>query len=186
MPNVDEYRDRILTYDRVDLITLWNDIREESTVPEWPPGKALEYLFLRAFQMESADVEWPYEVTLGAQGDKALEQIDGAVYAGGLACLVECKDTKDRINVEPIAKLRNQLLRRPGSAIGIVVSRSGFTDPAVTLAQFCAPQTILLWDGEDLQLALREVRIVETLVKKHRHCIERALPVYKIPVEDLP
>ncbi len=186
MPNDNKYRDMILACDREDLWTLWIDICDDNTGPEWTPGKALEYLFLRAFHMEGADVEWPYEVSLGAEGDKVLEQIDGAVYAGGLACLIECKDTKDSINVEPIAKLRNQLLRRPAAAIGIVVSRNGFTEPAITLAQFSAPQTVLLWDGEDLKNALRDERMVETLVKKHRFCVEWALPFYKPLSEDLP
>ena len=185
MPSTKAGFSRLIAFDRDDLMILWNDITEDNTAPEWAPGKALEYLFLRAFHMESADVAWPYGVTLGSEGAEVVEQIDGAVYVRGLACLIECKDTRGPINVEPIAKLRNQLLRRPGSAIGIVVSRSGFTDSAVTLAQFCAPQTILLWDGEDLELALQEERIVDTLFKKYRFCIERALPIYKTRVEDL-
>jgi hypothetical protein len=53
-----------------------------------------------------------------------VEQIDGVVYSDELACLVECKDEAGKVNFEPIAKLRNQLLRRPGAAIGMVFSRS--------------------------------------------------------------
>jgi hypothetical protein len=61
--------------------------------------------------------------------------------------LIECKDTFKEVNIEAIAKLRNQLLRRPAATIVSVFSRSGFTEAKVTLTGFVAPQTILLWRG---------------------------------------
>jgi len=166
-----EYVERISAFDRADLVTLWWEITQ-GQAPEWAPGKALEYLVLRAFQLEDAQVQWPYRVTHGDESGETLEQIDGAVYTDGLACLVECKDKNERINIEPIAKLRNQLLRRPGSAIGMVVSRSGFTEAAVTLARFAAPQAIVLWDGEEVGYAIRRECVRSALVKKYRCLVE--------------
>ena len=49
-------------------------------------------------------------------GEDEVEQIDGIVYAEGLACLVESKDQIKAVNFEPIAKLRNQLFSGKTSA----------------------------------------------------------------------
>jgi hypothetical protein len=177
-----DYEKKIAGYGWDTLLNLWNGI-ESGNTPDWEAGKALEYLVLRAFQLEGADVTWPYSVRINGE---ELEQIDGVVYSDGLACLIECKDTAERANIEPIAKLRNQLLRRPATAIGIVFSRNGFTEPAVTLARFLAPQTVLLWAGVEIAYALDKKCMRRTLVKKYRFCIERGLPDYDIRVEDLP
>lgn len=115
-----------------------------------------------------------------------VEQIDGVVYHSGLAWLIECKDTRDSVNIEPIAKLRNQLLRRPSLTLGSVFSRTGFTDPALTLAQFSAPQTILLWNHDDIDFCVERNKICEPLVKKFRHCIEHGLPEYNLAITDIP
>ncbi len=185
MPTDATYVEMISQHDRAGLCDLWEAIVEGNT-PGWGPGKAFEYLVIRAFQMEDAHVRWPYKVRAEGESGDVLEQIDGAVYADGLACLVESKDTKERIDIEPIAKLRNQLLRRPGSAVGIVFSRSGFTDPALALARFAAPQTVLLWYGDELAYALYKERMRASLLDKYRFCIEQGLPSYNTTVEDLP
>lgn len=97
------------------LRTLWDNIENRST-PEWDAGRAFEYLVLRAFQLDGARVKWPYSVTLF---DEEVEQIDGAVHCLGLSCLVESKDFTDKtVDITPIAKLRNQLLRRPAGTVG--------------------------------------------------------------------
>jgi hypothetical protein len=110
-----------------------------------------EHFLLRAFELEGAEVRWPYQVKVY---DEVAEQIDGAIHHGGLSVLVEAKDEARAVNVDPLAKLRNQLLRRPAGTIGLVVSTSGFTPAAQTLASFMAPTTILLWSGAEINLAL--------------------------------
>jgi hypothetical protein len=112
-----------------------------------------------------------------------VEQIDGVVYTKSLACLIECKDTTKEVNIGPIAKLRNQLLRRPATAIGSVFSRTGFTEPTVTLTGFVAPQTILLWGGEEIEYSLKNKRICEFLVKKYRVCVQKCIPNYDVTTE---
>jgi hypothetical protein len=177
-----EYEARILGYGWEQLSELWQGI-QANQITNWEPGKALEYLVLRAFQLEGADVVYPYSVVIESE---EIEQIDGAVYAGGLACLIECKDQADRVNIEPIAKMRNQLLRRPASAIGIVFSRSGFTYAARTLAQYIAPQTVLLWNGDEIDYALERQQMCQTLVKKYRLFVEHGIPAYDIRLGELP
>ena len=183
MASENEYRRRIGQHDEAGLLGVWESIKDGDT-PGWEQGKAFEYLVLRAFQLEGADIRWPYSVWMSGE---QIEQIDGIVYSDGLACLIECKDQEDKVNVEPIAKLRNQLLRRPPATIGVVFSsRSEFTDPAVTLVQFTAPQTILLWRPKEVEHALRGHRMRSGLVAKYRSCVERGLPDYDITAEDLP
>ncbi|QFS45225.1 restriction endonuclease [Nostoc sphaeroides] len=175
-----EYQARIISYDWDNLIILWSEIKARNTSNFWDAGKALEYLILRAFQLDGAEVAWPNTVKIR---DKIVEQIDGVVYTDSLACLIECKDTTEEVNIEPIAKLRNQLLRRPATAIGSVFSRTGFTEAAVILTGFVAPQTILLWGGEEIEYSLANKCICKFLVKKYRVCVHKGIPNHDITTE---
>ena len=174
------YQEIIEGYDRKRLQRLWREITT-GTAKDWDAGKAFEYLVLRAFQLEGAAVRWPFNVEMDGS---TVEQIDGVVYTEGLACLVECKDGTTKANIEPIAKIRNQLLRRPGGSLGLVFSREGFTDSALTLARFCLPQTILLWTGEEVELALKKSLMRKGLIAKYRRCVEEGLPDYNIRMEE--
>lgn len=88
MPTEAEYEARVNTLDWDGLQTLWEAIERRDT-PDWEPGRAFEYLVLRAFQLDGAQVRWPYSVRLF---EEEVEQIDGAIYHDGLSCLVESKD----------------------------------------------------------------------------------------------
>lgn len=178
MTTAAEYEIKIGSLQWDGLRSLWDDIEKRNT-PDWESGKAFEYLVLRAFQLDGAEVRFPYSVRLF---DEEVEQIDGAIHANGISCLVESKDFSDntKVNVAPIAKLRNQLLRRHAATVGLVFSRTGFTDPARTLSRFLSPQAILLWDGEEIKYALDNEKICELLVLKYRVCIEDGLPDYNV------
>lgn len=179
-----KYENRIKSLQWDGLRFLWKDIEARDT-PGWDAGKAFEYLVLRAFELDGAEVKWPYRVKLFGE---EVEQVDGVIYSGGLSCLVESKDFADNVNVDiaPIAKLRNQLLRRPASTIGLVFSRTGFTDPARHLSYFSLPQTILLWSGEEIKYALKKEAICELLTLKYRVCVEDGLPDYDIREREIP
>jgi hypothetical protein len=75
-----------------DVMQLWNAI-EAGATPGWPAGKAFEYLVIRSFELEGAEVRYPYEVP----GDKAnvIEQIDGTIYSLETAFLIESKDFRN-------------------------------------------------------------------------------------------
>lgn len=170
MPNSSNYTQWIRLLDWNGLSGLWSGIRAGRT-PGWEPGKAFEYLILRAFELDGAEVRWPYEVPLDGE---VVEQIDGAVYAAELACLVEAKDTDKAVDFEAIAKLKQQLNRRPPGVMGLLFTRSRFTPPATKLAQILAPQNILLWTGDDVSVVLRRREIVWALEAKYRYCVEFA------------
>jgi hypothetical protein len=154
------------------LRDLW-DRSARGPAPGWPPGKAFEYLILRAFELDGATVRWPFEVSLH---ESVVEQVDGAVYAGYLSCLVEAKDSTARVDVAVLAKLRAQLARRPAGVVGAVFSRMGFTRSAFVLAGYFAPQTVLLWSGEEVEECLRQESMTVALLAKYRECVEKGAP----------
>src|SRR6266851_9136611 len=130
-PTNEEYEAEIKGQRWPELRQLWEAIKARDT-PWWGAGRAFEYLVLRMFDLDNAQVRWPYSVSLF--GDAEVEQIDGSVRIGNLYCLVESKDEEAKIAIAPIAKLRNQLLRRPAATIGFVFSSGAFTVPAIHLA----------------------------------------------------
>ncbi len=116
---------------------------------------------------------------------ETMEQIDGIVYFDNFSLMIECKDhninnRKKSINIEPIAKLRNQLMRRPTSTIGCIFSTGGFTQPAKTLVNFISNQTILLWEGEEIEYCIKNKTICKQIVEKYRFCVEHGLNDYNI------
>ncbi|MFM8330203.1 MAG: restriction endonuclease [Candidatus Methylumidiphilus sp.] len=178
-----EYKNAIQALGWPELRTLWDGIQQGDT-PGWEAGKAFEYLVLRAFQLDGLDIRWPFSVNIFETAN--VEQIDGVIHYVGLSCLVESKDYSDKVNIEPIAKLRNQLLRRPANTIGMIFSRSGFTKPAIMLCHFVFPQTILLWDGAEIEYALDNRKIAALLQLKYRASVEEGIPDYDVREEALP
>lgn len=187
MATAEECRQRIAAVDEWSGVqALWQRIEQQDT-PGWDPGKAFEYLVLRAFELDGAEVRYPFQVQLFDEGS-AVEQIDGAIHLPGLSCLMECKDEREPTSFEPIAKMRNQLLRRPSGVVGVVFSRIGFTRPAIRLAHFCAPQSILLWDGAEFGYAISHAsrRLVPRLLSKYRRYVELGKPDHDTRPEDQP
>jgi hypothetical protein len=112
-----EYESMIKSLQWDALRSLWDNIEKRNT-PDWESGKAFEYLIIRAFELDGAEVRYPYNVRLF---EEEIEQIDGAIHISEFSCLVESKDFADKkVDIAPIAKLRNQLLRRPTATVGLV------------------------------------------------------------------
>ncbi|MBO0698878.1 MAG: hypothetical protein J2P46_10825 [Zavarzinella sp.] len=185
MASPTELEAKVKALDWSGLRTLWAAI-QAGTPSGWEGGEALEYLVIRAFEIdpdEPATVRYPYEVSLF--GEK-VEEIDGAVHLCGLSCLVESKDLGKNVAISPIVKMRSQLLRRPSGLVGLMFSKRGFTKPAIYLAHFTMPQAVLLWSGFDLQVALTEGRISSLLRLKHRICCEHGIPDYDLRERMIP
>jgi len=175
MPTNAEYEALVTGFNHGDLVGLWDAVRNGVSLPQWGSGRALEYLILRAYQLEGAQVRWPYDVRVGGN---IIEQIDGSVHFDAISCLIECKNYAYPINGEAIGKLHYALTRRPPAAIGAVFSRSGFTQPAMALASFSAPQRVLLWDGDEIDYALRSNLMREVLTKKFRFAVDMGISLY--------
>jgi hypothetical protein len=148
-------------------------LAQGDAIPGWPPGRAMEYIILRAFEIEGAEVTWPYEVL---QDGQVIEQIDGAVCCDGLNCLVESKDTSEAIDIVPIAKMRHQLARRPPGSMGIIISRSGFTMPVSLQMRMLTPLNVLLWGFEELQAAIRKRTMRVALQLKYKYAVQLGEP----------
>jgi hypothetical protein len=179
MPTRKEYEAAIGKLKWPGLKKLWEAIKAKDT-PGWEPGKAFEYLVVRMFELDGAEVRWPYPVPLF--GSTEIEEIDGSVRYVGFHCLIESKDESDNIPVGPIAKLRNQMLRRPAGTIGLLFSSRAFTPSAVMLAHFTLPQTILLWSGNEVEFALNNRRIGTLLELKYRVCVDEGVPEFNVAV----
>ncbi len=178
-----QYVKKISRLDRKGLSALWESIQTDSTTG-WPPGKAFEYLVLRAFQLEGAEIGWPFVITeadiIGSGSRDAVEQIDGYVQVENIACILECKDRGEKTNVEPIARLRNILMRRSPQVIGVIFSRSEFTEAATHLARFVSPNIILLWGGDEITYALERKFFVKGLKEKLKQHHTKGIPNYNI------
>ena len=178
-----DYQKKIQKLSHAGLLSLWKKI-EAGTVSDWASGKAMEYLIVRAFELEKAEVRWPYEVSLGGE---TVEQIDGIVHLNWGSFLVESKDhSTEKMDFAPIAKLRGQLTRRPSRAMGVIFSKSGFTPPAKILANHLPPPTILLWEGVELEYALKKQIMVKGLQEKLWHSIEHGLNDYNLLTGSIP
>jgi hypothetical protein len=125
-----DYENKIRTYQWLELQSLHAEIAARAT-PGWAAGKALEYLIVRAFELDGASVRWPYDTKIEGE---IVEQIDGAIVVGALHCLIECKDESKPLAIAPVAKMRNQLQRRPPATVGLIFSTSGYTNPAQIMA----------------------------------------------------
>jgi hypothetical protein len=178
MPTNKEYEAAIRKLKWPDLQKLWTDIETGRVNAWWQPGKAFEYLVVRMFQLDKAHVTWPYSVHL--LGGRESEQIDGSVRLGGLHYLIESKDETDPVAIDPIAKLRNQLLRRPAGIVGMVFTTTKFTPPTVLMTHFALPQAILLWTGREVAHALDRRQICRYAQEKYRACVEHGMVDFDI------
>jgi hypothetical protein len=153
-----------------DLSTFWEHIKAGQT-PDWEGGKAFEHLVVRAFRLNGLEAEYPYDVP---PGGKPIEQIDGLVHLQAHTFLIECKD-KDAVDVEAIAKLRNQLLRRPETTLGCLFTTGEFTAPALIITDFSVPHRILLWSALDIEESLTKENFGAVLLNKYRHLCKYGL-----------
>jgi hypothetical protein len=163
-----------------ELRGLWEKITSQDT-PDWAPGKALEHLVVRAFELGKLEVEYPYHVP---PGGNPLEQIDGIIYLPHHIYLLECKD-EDVTDIAALAKLRNQLMRRPDTTLGCVFTRDHFSTPAVIVADFATPQRILLWSNGDIEAGLRGENFAAMLQSKYRELCKYGLTDHSPYYEDL-
>ena len=86
MATPEENRERVLGFGHEQVVELLAHVLDEAC-EDWDEGAALEYLILRAFQIEGATVRYHFYVHDPA--GKAMEQMDGVVYWRHHSFLVE-------------------------------------------------------------------------------------------------
>lgn len=73
-----ECLEKVQSLNRSQLCDLWESIKRRDTEDSgWQKGLAFEYLILKAFQLEGAEVIWSFKVELF---DAEIEQIDGVIH----------------------------------------------------------------------------------------------------------
>lgn len=159
-----------------DLLELWGNIVVQNA-NKITKGPNFESLICRAFELEGATVDYGYTVK---NFDTITEQIDGLISIDGLNCIIECKNQIESVDFEPIAKLRSRLQRRPSNTIGSIFTTSSFTKPAIILNQFLHPQTILMWEKEEIFHALEQDYLIDGLKIKYKNCIKFGLSNYNL------
>ena len=105
-----------------------------------------------------------------------VEQIDGAVYFQERGFLIESKDQNRPVDIEPVAKLRIRLERRPPGTMGIIFSTYGFTAPDELFAQFSSPMNVLFWGHKDFEYAITYGKMRDVLTYKMHYAIEEGFP----------
>lgn len=68
-----------------ELKILWINRKDNEGNDLWPKGKLMEFLIVRAFELESSDVKpvyvtYPFGVREKEINNEEMEQIDGAVH----------------------------------------------------------------------------------------------------------
>ena len=58
--------------------------------------------------------------------------------------------------------------------------RLGFTRAAVESSRYLLPQSVLLWEGAEFDMALRKKRMLDALELKYRMAVEIGWPNYNI------
>lgn len=191
MATSEEYEYKIQDLNYEGLEELWKNKVEDTLDEEyWNSGKLFEYLIIRAFEIEITeiskkhgrllgDVSYPFNVTypyVGIDDNTILEQIDGAVRFESYHALIECKDYKtSKIKVEPLAKMRSQLMRRHSGLFGMFFTMTELTEPAQIQAQFMSPQLILLWSKEDIDYCLKNHCFLDCMKWKYKVAVERCV-----------
>ena len=167
----------IRSYNWPKLKKLWSQIRLGNT-PGWARGKALEYLLVRAFDLEGAEVVYPYNNSVST----AQEQFDGYVVVKelGAGFLIECKDWKDKVSFDELAKLHGRLTYRMPSAYGIFLSKTGFTPSAVELMFMMHPHNILLWSFDEIDECFKNHKFMKALKYKFQYAMITADPAIAV------
>lgn len=58
-----QYEKEAKKWNRKKLLEIWTIIQSGKPLDGWEAGKGFEYLIVRAFEIEGAEVGWPYAVT---------------------------------------------------------------------------------------------------------------------------
>ena len=124
-------------------------------------GKALEEILNRLFKVSGILVKEAFTMR-GTEGEGVVEQIDGAIELNGEFYLVEMKWHKERLGVDIVSSHLVRVFNR-GQARGIIISASGYTEPAVTTCRDALSQiTVVLCELSELVSLLEEERDVKS------------------------
>lgn len=168
---------RIQTYDWLKLERLWMKIKAGKNT-RWNNGKALEYMLVRAFDLEGAEVVYPFNNDVLM----AREQLDGFVFVRdiGAGFIIECKDWKENVSFDELAKLYGRLNYRTSSTYGLFLSKTGYTASAIEMMYIMQPHSILLWSSDDIDECFKKHKFLKALRYKYQYAMVTADPLIAV------
>ena len=128
-------------------------------------GWVFERWVMEAFRLSGATTDHRHANPRAASG-RTLEEIDGLIYEGWQAFLVEAKAEGEPITIDPIYRLHLMAEQRPVGTMGLIFSLSRFTGPAEELAERLRPIRVLLFDRLDIAATLRAGESMMDLVRR--------------------
>lgn len=128
-------------------------------------GKLLEGILNRLFSTSGILVREAFEV-IGDEGEGVVEQVDGVVEMDGYLYLVEMKWWKDRLGTAEVSPHLVRVFNR-GHAGGILISNSGYTQPAVkTCTEALTQKIIVLCELEEIVMLLEQQKGLKEFLKQ--------------------
>jgi restriction system protein len=145
---------------RQDLLALFNETDPQKR------GKALEGVLNRLFKESGVLVTEAFTVC-GEHGEGVVEQIDGLIEFEGQHYLVEMKWWNKPLGVPEVSTHFARIFFR-GQARGILISASGYGEPALAISREALQKTVIVLAGLDeiVLLLEREVDLRPWLKEK--------------------
>lgn len=131
-------------------------------------GKALEGVLNRLFKYSGILVREAFTLR-GWNAEGIIEQMDGVVEIDGEIYLVEMKWLKEHAGVPDVSEQLVRVFNR-GEARGIIISGSGFTEPAVTTCREALNhRVVMLCELEEFVRLLEQERDLHEVLKAKIH-----------------
>jgi hypothetical protein len=150
-----------------ELRKIWDDLHPESDDVEverffrnvlltpTQAGDVFERWVIEAFRLSGMVGHTAFRVPLRTSAN-TQEQIDGLIFDGWQAFLVEAKFWTPGVDFSPIVVFNDIVDSRPAGTLGLFFSAFGYTGPAKDCAELLRPIRVLLFDRDDLNWALQQ------------------------------
>lgn len=153
---------------QTQLADIKNDLYSLFSMPDnqsQKRGKLLEGVLNRLFEASNILVREAFEL-VGDEGEGIVEQIDGVVEIDGYIYLVEMKWWKKPLGTAEVSPHLVKIFNR-GHAGGILISKSGYTEPAITTCKEALSQKIIvLCELEEIVMLLEKQDGLKDFLKK--------------------
>ena len=127
-------------------------------------GKSLEGILNRLFEASKILVRDAFTLK-GSQGEGIVEQIDGVIELEGTLSLVEMKWWNEPLGVGEVSQHLVRIYHR-GQAHGIIISESGYTEPAITTCKEALSNiVIILCKLEEIVMLLEQEKDLKAFLK---------------------
>ena len=177
-----ETRTKVLREKQAELANIKNDLFALFGIPDnqsQKRGKLLESVLNRLFDFSGILIREAFEL-VGDEGEGITEQIDGVVEIDGYLYLVEMKWWKDPLGTAQVSPHLVKVFNR-GHAGGILISNSGYTQPAIkTCKEALTQKIIVLCELEEIVMLIeQQIGLKDFLKRKINVAVIEKKPLFK-------